>query len=318
MSAAAIIGAIGGGISAIGGAVQAGQGMGIGNKRKQKRQFEWQTKLNEQAGALNYQYGEMAAENQYERQLGMYDSRLSPEAQMQSQMEGIKGLGLSPALMYGGAGPGGSGSASTAPGGGGAGGQQAGKADSPAQQQMAQAQSMAVATQIAKMQSEIEVNKSVAAKNVADAEQSIQETETEISKRNVFIENLKQEGMMKWLQNVKTEYEMGGDDGSQMIATKNKEYGTAYIIPEGPYGRQLAGDIAKAWGEANNNEALAKLNDNRAKGYFQELLNATAQADARTIEAAAKKLEAEWGTTTGMNWKSWADVATNILRAIMK
>lgn len=285
-----------------------GEALGIGAKARDKRQLEQQGKLNEQAAETNYNWGEKSAQNAYERQLGLYDSRLSPEQQMKSQMEGIKALGLSPALMYGGGGPSGSGAASTAAQGQ-TGGAQSGQAPNAAEQQQAKAQSMAVALQSARQMAEI--------KNIqADTKQKEAETSKTTESKDAFIEKLIQEGKAQWLENIKTNWEMAPEDG--ITSYRHKIYGNTAITPTGAYGKRLAADVASAWGEANNIEALSLLNKNKAEGYWQELLNATSEADSKAIEAAAKKLEAEWHTGTGMNWNSWATVAKDIITSLIR
>ena len=66
-----------------------------------KKQLEMQKELNEQAARLNYEYGEMAAENAYKRQLAMYERSYQDQSYsaMRKQMEDA---GLSVGLMYGG------------------------------------------------------------------------------------------------------------------------------------------------------------------------------------------------------------------------
>ena len=94
------------------GLVGAGLGLlgSIGQGRRQKKAIEAQKKaqmeLNEQAAELNYQYGEKAAENAYNRQLAMYQR--SYEDQSYKAMVGqMEDAGLSIGLMYGGNGSGG-------------------------------------------------------------------------------------------------------------------------------------------------------------------------------------------------------------------
>lgn len=115
------------------------------------KQAEKQKELTEHSAKLNYEYGEKAAENAYERQIGMYENYLSPEQQIASQMAGLQANDLNVGLMYGGSGPGGSGSASTAPQGSGASGQQAA---SRAAIEANRLQSLAIASQIAKTSAE--------------------------------------------------------------------------------------------------------------------------------------------------------------------
>lgn len=294
---------VGGGLNVLGGLF----GPGI------KKQTKYQKQLNEHAAQLNYQYGEQAAENAYERQIGMYERTLEDNSPAE-QVKRLEKAGLSVGLMYGSSGTTGQGQATTAPMGSGSGGQQGGNAAAMygAKSAAAQAiaQSMSVGLQIARQKAEI--------KNIeAQTEKTQAEAKTETDKRETFIENIKQEGQQKWLKNIQTQWEMEGEKEGMSIY-KNKQYGDTAIIPNGYYGQQIAADIATAWGNANNIEALSKLNANKAEGYFQELLNATSEADSKAIEAAAKKLETEWRTGTGMNWGSWASIAKDIITTLIR
>lgn len=86
--------------------------LGIG-RRKQMRQ---QKEMVENAAKINYKYGEMAAENAFERQQVLYD-RTYQDQSYANQVAQMNAAGLSPSLMYskGGAGGGGAGSTTGAP-----------------------------------------------------------------------------------------------------------------------------------------------------------------------------------------------------------
>lgn len=86
--------------------------LGIG-RRKQMRQ---QKEMVENAAKINYKYGEMAAENAFERQQVLYN-RTYQDQSYSNQVAQMDAAGLSPGLMYakGGAGGGGAGSTTGAP-----------------------------------------------------------------------------------------------------------------------------------------------------------------------------------------------------------
>jgi hypothetical protein len=71
---------------------------GIGAKKRLKRQVDAQKQLNEQAAKLNYEYGEKAAENAYQRQMEMYERSYQDQSYsaMRQQMEDA---GLSVGLL---------------------------------------------------------------------------------------------------------------------------------------------------------------------------------------------------------------------------
>ena len=61
---------------------------------------------------------------------------------------------------------------------------------------------------------------------------------------------------------------------------------------------------------------VADLNNEKARTYWQVLLNAAAHADADRMRAAAAQLATEWETGEYTNWKTWADLAKNVLGTI--
>lgn len=86
--------------------------LGIGRKRQIRQQRE----MVENAAKINYKYGEMAAENAFERQQVLYN-RTYQDQSYANQVAQMDAAGLSPGLMYGkgGAGGGGAGSTTGAP-----------------------------------------------------------------------------------------------------------------------------------------------------------------------------------------------------------
>lgn len=86
--------------------------LGIGRRR----QIAQQKEMMENAAKINYKYGEMAAENAFERQQVLYN-RTYQDQSYANQVAQMDAAGLSPGLMYGkgGAGGGGAGSTTGAP-----------------------------------------------------------------------------------------------------------------------------------------------------------------------------------------------------------
>ena len=99
-----------------GGAISAGIGTAlglignIGAAKRQRKAIEAQKnaqkELNEQAASLNYEYGEKAAENAYQRQLAMYNRSYGDQS-YKAMVKQMEEAGLSVGLMYGGSGSGG-------------------------------------------------------------------------------------------------------------------------------------------------------------------------------------------------------------------
>lgn len=82
--------------------------LGIGRKRQIRQQKE----MAENAAQINYKYGEMAAENAFERQQVLYN-RTYQDQSYANQVAQMDAAGLSPGLIYGKGGGGGGGAGST-------------------------------------------------------------------------------------------------------------------------------------------------------------------------------------------------------------
>ena len=66
-----------------------------------------------------------------------------------------------------------------------------------------------MALQLAKLSSEIAVNKATAKEKEANAELTSEKKTTEINQRNVLIEKLRQEGVAQWFENLENEVKRG-------------------------------------------------------------------------------------------------------------
>lgn len=82
--------------------------LGVGRRRQIRQQKE----MAENAARINYKYGEMAAENAFERQQVLYNRTYQDESYA-NQVAQMDAAGLSPGLMYGKGGGGGGGAGST-------------------------------------------------------------------------------------------------------------------------------------------------------------------------------------------------------------
>lgn len=308
----------------------------IGYGKRLKKQVNAQKQLNEQAAELNYQYGEKAAENAYKRQMAMYERSYKDQSYeaMRKQMEDA---GLSVGLMYGGSGSGGGAGAMSGAPQGETGGAQAGNAEGPAAQQAANIATAELGLRMANAKADLEVKKaqikdieaSAEAKR-AEAGLKTEQKITELEQRNALIEKLKQEGMSTWIKNVQENWkafagkDWGGEPGKvTKYGQENEIYGF-YGIAENSYiSEQQSVELAKAIAETNRaNEtgkaakALAELNSARANGYWQELINATMHAKADETRAAAAKLAAEFETGEYTNWKTWTQIAKEVINTI--
>ena len=154
----------------------------------------------------------------------------------------------------------------------------------------------------------------------ADAANKRANTETEDKSRDIFIENMKQSGVSTWLENIVKKVRLQGvPEENEVTAVRNAVYnsGVAYGN-DAPEFKQMNADLLKTIAEERNLNTGSELNDKKIQGYWQELMNATAHADADQIRAAAIKLQTEWSTGEFVNWKTWADYAESALQLLSK
>ena len=159
----------------------------------------------------------------------------------------------------------------------------------------------------------------------ADAGKKEADTKTVDSTRDLITENMRMEGAAKWMENLKTNWLMRKNPTGELERTDdfslelygNKIYDmTASINPMGGFNREASLALAKTEADKGNLEALAVLTNEKAKGYWQELLNATAHADADKAKGAAVKLATEWQTGEYTNWKTWVNTASDAINAL--
>lgn len=165
--------------------------LGIGRKRQIRQQKE----MAENAAKINYKYGEMAAENAFERQQVLYN-RTYQDQSYANQVAQMDAAGLSPGLMYGkgGAGGGGAGSTTGAPMGA-TGATGAGSAADPNMQLQALMSLRQVRMSERKNEAEINLLNTQAEALKAEAGKSQEETKSIIEKR---IWEVKQEMFEGW------------------------------------------------------------------------------------------------------------------------
>lgn len=274
-------------------------------KQQEQRQLELQKQLTEHNAEVNYGYNEMSAEEAYRRQQEQWQRENEYNLPI-NQRKRIQEAGLNPALLYeGSAGVGQGGSAGGGIAGGGAGGPAGGKAANAAEQEMARLQRKEYGLQLAKLGSEIELTKAEAKRANKEADNLEGDTERERESRDLFIENLRLIGEEKFIENIKNKFKVEyGDENLKgidgIISENNKTGTTIRINKESYFTEEEAIKIAKAWAETNESKenriltmSLTRESNNRVAGYWEELLNATAHAEAAKTEAAAKKLEIE-------------------------
>ena len=320
--------------------------LGIG-RRKQIRQ---QKEMVENAAKINYKYGEMAAENAFERQQVLYN-RTYQDQSYANQVAQMDAAGLSPGLMYGkgGAGGGGAGSTTGAPmGATGAAG--AGAASDPNMQLQALMSLRQVRMNERKNEAEINLLNTQAKALEAEAGKNREETTTIIEKRIWQIKQEMFEGwkdfintanqlwdqMVKWQPTKKTTidgkeieipkyFEIEDDkfgkiifgeksfQGDMMKAEKQILEGTAAIKTlESIYAdEKLSAEINKINADACS--AMAQAAYFYAAGRNQEAETKVAEAKRRTEEATADLRELQYWTEIADTIFKLAQVVGNLV-----
>lgn len=169
-----------------------------------------------------------------------------------------KEAGLNPALIYGMGG--GSGTTATMGSGGGS------QAANSSQMRSNNIASMQMGLQMAKLQSEIDVNKSVAMANKANAEKATAETTTTNNVRETLIENMKQQGIETWLRNEISGWTMR-NDGTNDVVLNNSAYNVIdYVFSKDSLkAKEITNAILKTYNEAVTSGQLGNAAEKNAE-----------------------------------------------------
>lgn len=311
--------------------------LGIGRKRQIRQQKE----MAENAAKINYKYGEMAAENAFERQQVLYD-RTYQDQSYANQVAQMDAAGLSPGLMYGkgGAGGGGAGSTTGAPMGA-TGATGAGSAADPNMQLQALMSLRQVRMTERKNEAEVKLLNTQAKALEAETNKNQEETQTIVEKRlwqikqemfegwKGFIDTANQlwDQMVKWQPTKKTTidgkeieipkyFEIEDDkygkiifgeesfQGDMMKAEKQILEGTAAIKTlESIYAdEKLSTEIKKINADACS--AMAQAAYFYAAGENQKAEAKVLEAKKRTEEATADLRELQY----------WTEIANTIIK----
>lgn len=311
--------------------------LGIGRRRQIRQQKE----MVENAAQINYKYGEMAAENAFERQQVLYN-RTYQDQSYANQVAQMDAAGLSPGLMYGkgGAGGGGAGSTTGAPMGA-TGATGAGSAADPNMQLQALMSLRQVRMSERKNEAEIKLLNTQAKALEAEAGKNQEETQSIIEKRlwqvkqemfegwKGFIDTANQlwDQMIKWQPTKKTTidgkeieipkyFEIEDDkfgkivfgeesfQGDMMKAEKQILEGTAAIKTlESIYAdEKLSAEIKKINADACS--AMAQAAYYYAAGETQKAEAKVLEAKKRTEEATADLRELQY----------WTEIANTIIK----
>ena len=178
---------------------------------------------------------------------------------------------------------------------------------------------MGMALQLKKLASEVEVNKSVAEANRADAVLKGAGTETENQKRAGLIALLNEQGWSQYLQNLVLDWKISGETNESLsrVFSASGMGGSREIYLKGPEAQQIT-DVIKTIAEAGNIEAQKLLNNEKAMAVMKELIIAQQNADANSENAAVNKLKAEFETGSDINWKNIGEVLIKLLSVLRK
>ena len=311
--------------------------LGIGRKKQIRQQKE----MAENAAQINYKYGEMAAQNAFERQQVLYN-RTYQDQSYANQVAQMDAAGLSPGLMYskGGAGGGGAGSTTGAPmGATGAAG--AGAAADPNAQLQALMSLRQVRMNERKNEAEINLLNTQAKALEAEAGKNREETTSIIEKRiwqvkqevfegwKGFIDTANQlwDQMVKWQPTKKTTI-----DGKEIEIPKYFE------IEDDKFGKivfgedSFQGDMIKAekqilegtaaiktlesiYEDKKLSAEIKKINADACSGMAQAAYyyaaGETQKAEAKVLEVKKKTEEA---TADLRELQYWTEIANTIIR----
>lgn len=276
------------------------QGMGmLGGRGHAEDQIWQQRELTE----IQRRANEQLMRKSYDLQKGMYDytfNKNTPSEQRRLYEE----AGMNPALAYT---QGAVGSPATGGGGTSVGG---GTASDEASRIEAETGMQGMALQKQMMMSQIKLNESVANKNNKEAGKTEEETTNIQQTRDLLIANLKEENQSKFIENLRSRWNDAGSANLDRLGELNEATGQWHSIEkDANYNNEVVSAILKTQAETGNAAAQELLTNKKAQGYYQELVNATLQADADAIKAASVKLCAEWSTGEYTNWRTWADLA---------
>lgn len=327
----------------ISGAIGAGLGLigSIGAGRRQRKAIEAQKnaqkELNEQAAALNFEYGEKAAENAYERQLAMYN-RSYEDQSFKAMVKQMEEAGLSVGLMYGGNGSGGGAGAMSGAPKADTGGAIAGQATSAAALMEIENQRKSLALQQVSMAKDIQLKDAEIELKRKEADRAGQEAlytealkETEDALREARANREFWEGRLPWLNNMRQEFEDTTDPNvDHTMEVTDSYYGSHIFSSKGLLSAQKVGEVLKVFAEKGTEEqrkvclaAEEALTNEKVKGYWKELEVAIKNANSQAIVAAATKLNSETNRMdiehkygVKMTVKQWVELGIGVTGAV--
>jgi hypothetical protein len=311
--------------------------LGVGRKK----QMEQQKEMVENAAKINYKYGEMAAENAFERQQVLYN-RTYQDQSYANQVAQMDAAGLSPGLMYGkgGAGGGGAGTTTGAPmGATGAAG--AGAAADPNAQLQALMSLRQIRMNERKNEAEINLLDTQAEALKAQAGKDKEETQTIIDKRiweikqemfkgwEGFIDTANQlwDQMVKWQPTKKTTIDGKEIEIPKYFEIEDDKFGKIVFGEESFQGDMMAAEkqilegtaaiktLESIYADEKLSAEIKKINADACSGMAQAAYyyaaGETQKAEAKVLEVKKKTEEA---TADLRELQYWTEIANTIIK----
>ena len=311
--------------------------LGVGRRRKIRDQKE----MVENAARINYKYGEMAAENAFERQQVLYN-RTYQDQSYANQVAQMDAAGLSPSLMYakGGAGGGGAGSTTGAPMGA-TGATGAGAAPDPNAQLQALMSLRQVRMSERKNEAEINLLNTQAEALKAEAGKNQEETQSIIEKRlwqvkqemfegwKGFIDTANQlwDQMVKWQPTKKTTIDGKEVEIPKYFEIEDDKFGKIVFGEESFQGDMMKAEkqilegtaaiktLESIYADQKLSAEIKKINADACSGMAQAAYyyaaGETQKAEAKVLEVKKKTEEA---TADLRELQYWTEIANTIIR----
>lgn len=311
--------------------------LGVGRKKQIRQQKE----MAENAAKINYKYGEMAAENAFERQQALYN-RTYQDQSYANQVAQMDAAGLSPGLMYskGGAGGGGAGSTTGAPmGATGAAG--AGAAADPNAQLQALMSLRQIRMNERKNEAEINLLNTQSKALEAEAGKNREETQSIIDKRiwevkqemfkgwKGFIDTANQlwDQMVKWQPTKKTTIDDKEIEIPKYFEIEDDKFGKIVFGEESFQGDMMAAEkqilegtaaiktLESIYADEKLSAEIKKINADACSGMAQAAYyyaaGETQKAEAKVLEVKKKTEEA---TADLRELQYWTEIANTIIK----
>ena len=311
--------------------------LGVGRKKQIRQQKE----MAENAAKINYKYGEMAAENAFERQQVLYN-RTYQDQSYANQVAQMDAAGLSPGLMYGkgGAGGGGAGSTTGAPMGA-TGATGAGAAADPNAQLQALMSLRQIRMNERKNEAEINLLNTQSKALEAETGKNREETQSIIDKRiwevkqemfkgwKGFIDTANQlwDQMVKWQPTKKTTIDDKEIEIPKYFEIEDDKFGKIVFGEESFQGDMMAAEkqilegtaaiktLESIYADEKLSAEIKKINADACSGMAQAAYyyaaGETQKAEAKVLEIKKKTEEA---TADLRELQYWTEIANTIIK----